>query len=49
MAPLLWRLSQYGLKLPTSAKALQQYAERLFEKDAFQSSLSETERDFNVT
>ena len=48
MAPLLWRLSQYGLKLPTSAKPLQQYADRLFEKDAFQSSMSETERDYNV-
>ena len=49
MAPLLWRLAYYGLKLPSSARALQQYAERLFEKETFRSSLSEAEREFNVT
>jgi len=48
MAPLLWRLTQYGLKLPISAKPLQQYADRLFERDAFQSSLSDVEREFNA-
>lgn len=48
MAPLLWRLSQYGLKLPISAKPLQQYADRLFERDAFQSSLSDVECEFNA-
>jgi RNA polymerase-associated protein len=48
MAPLLWRLSQYGLKLPVSAKPLQQYADRLFERGAFQSSLSDAEREFNA-
>lgn len=45
MAPLLWRLSKYGVKLPVSASPIEQYADRLFERDAFQSSLSEEERE----
>jgi len=45
MAPLLWRLPEYGVKLPASARPLEQYADRLFERDAFQSSLSEAERE----
>ncbi len=45
MAPLLWRLPEYGVKLPASAKPVEQYAERLFERDAFQSSLSNAERE----
>jgi RNA polymerase-associated protein len=49
MAPLLWRLTQYGVKLPMSAKPLQQYADRLFERDAFKESLSPTEKEYNET
>jgi len=45
MAPLLWRLSKYGVKLPVSASPVEQYADRLFERDAFQSSLSEAEKE----
>ena len=45
MAPILWRLDTYGIKLPGASKPLQQYAERLFEREAFQSSLSEAERE----
>jgi len=45
MAPLLWRLPEYGVKLPASASPLEQYADRLFERDAFQSSLSDDEKD----
>ena len=47
MSPLLWRLSQYGIKLPMSAKPLQQYADRLFERDAFKTSLSPVEKEYN--
>jgi RNA polymerase-associated protein len=47
MAPLLWRLAQYGVKLPMSAKPLQQYADRLFERDAFKQSLSPVEKEYN--
>lgn len=47
MAPLMWRLSQYGIKLPMSGKPLQQYADRLFERQAFQTSLSDVEKEYN--
>lgn len=45
MAPLLWRLPIYGVKLPASARPITEYADRLFERDAFQASLSEAERE----
>lgn len=45
MAPLLWRLPQFNVKLPPSAKPLMDYAERLFEREAFQISLSEEEKE----
>lgn len=44
MAPLLWRLETYNIRLPASARALRRYARSLFEREAFQSSLSEPER-----
>lgn len=49
MAPLLWRLDQYGIKLPASAKSLHQYAQRLFQRDAFKASLSDQERELRLT
>ncbi len=45
LAPLLWRLPHYGIKLPTQAKAVQEYADRLFAREAFQASMTETERE----
>ena len=48
MAPLMWRLTQYGMKMPMSAKPLQQYADRLFEREAFKTSLSEIEKEYNA-
>ena len=45
MAPVLWRLPYFGIKLPASAKPLLKYAERLFERPGFRKSLSEAERD----
>ncbi len=47
MAPLLWRLPQVGVELPPSAKALVEYAARLFERDAFMQSLSEAEKEIH--
>lgn len=43
LAPLLWRLPHLGIKLPPSAKAIKNYAKRLFDRDSFQASLSELE------
>jgi len=45
LAPVLWRLPHYKINLPASAKALSQYADRLFERDAFEASLTEPERE----
>lgn len=47
MAPLLWRLQEYSVNLPKVAKPLMQYAEKLFERDAFQSSLSNAEEEMH--
>jgi len=45
LAPLLWRLPKYGVELPASAKPVLQYAERIFNRNSFQDSLSEAERE----
>jgi len=48
LAPLLWRLPMLGIELPADAIALQAYMERLFERDAFQSSLTDAERQLRA-
>ena len=48
MAPLLWRINSYGIKLPSSAKSLAKYSERLFGRSAFKESLSAREKDMNA-
>ncbi|MBL4762881.1 MAG: glutathione S-transferase N-terminal domain-containing protein [Gammaproteobacteria bacterium] len=45
IAPILWRLESYGVELPGQAKAVIDYAERVFARDSFQASLTEIERD----
>ena len=49
IAPLMWRLTQYGIKLPLSGKPLQEYANRLFERQAFNTSLSSEEKEYHLT
>ncbi len=44
LAPLLWRLSHYGVELPAEAEAISAYAERLFEREPFQASLTAAEQ-----
>jgi len=46
MGPILWRLPYYGVEIPTQAKPVQRYAERIFKRDSFLSSLSEVEQEF---
>lgn len=48
LAPLLWRLHSLGIDLPKQAEAIRNYAERLFEREAFQASLSEQEREWSI-
>ena len=45
LAPLVWRLPYYRVNLPRQAKPLLEYAHRLFEREAFEASLSDAERE----
>jgi len=45
IAPILWRLSSYGIELPSQAKSVVQYGERIFGRDSFKSSLSDVEQE----
>ncbi|WJW74836.1 stringent starvation protein SspA [Thiohalobacter sp. IOR34] len=45
VAPLLWRLPHYRIDLPKQAKPVLDYAERIFSRESFQESLTETERE----
>lgn len=44
IAPFLWRLPAMGIELPHQAKSVVEYADRLFGRPTFSSSLTEAER-----
>lgn len=48
IAPILWRLRHYGIELPKEAKAVNTYAERIFEREGFVLSLTEAERELRL-
>jgi len=48
ISPIMWRLTQYGIKIPMSGKPLQEYANRLFERQAFKTSLSSVEKEYHT-
>lgn len=46
VAPLLWRLPMMGIELPVrQIKPMVKYMERMFERESFQASLTEQERE----
>nr|VFJ98561.1 MAG: RNA polymerase-associated protein [Candidatus Kentron sp. LFY]VFJ98928.1 MAG: RNA polymerase-associated protein [Candidatus Kentron sp. LFY]VFK23635.1 MAG: RNA polymerase-associated protein [Candidatus Kentron sp. LFY] len=45
LAPILWRIPYYNVKLPKQAKPLVQYADRLFRREAFRRSLTGIEQE----
>lgn len=45
LAPLLWRLPVLNIVLPKQALLVEEYSEKLFEREAFQASMSDAERD----
>lgn len=45
ITPLLWRLQRYGVQLPKQAGAVEAYADRMFNSEAFRRSLTERERE----
>ena len=44
MAPLLWRLDHYGIKLPVSAKPIMKYADSLFNRPLFDEAMTPAEK-----
>lgn len=49
IAPLLWRLPYLKVSLPRSAKSIFTYQERIFNRESFQVSLTESEREIRET
>ncbi len=45
IAPILWRLPMLGVELPVRAKAIHSYSQRIFERESFQVSLTDAERE----
>ena len=48
VAPILWRLKHYRIELPAQAKPVLEYAGRMFERESFQASLTEAEREMGA-
>jgi len=50
LAPMLWRLPQLGIEIPSTrqTKPLLDYINRLFERPAFQESLTDLEREIRA-
>tara|TARA_B110000238_G_scaffold161295_1_gene175289 strand:+ start:1298 stop:1900 length:603 start_codon:yes stop_codon:yes gene_type:complete len=44
MAPLLWRLDHYGIKLGNQSKALLKYADKIFTRPLFEEAMSPAEK-----
>ena len=45
LAPLLWRLKSLEFDLASNNKIISEYSERIFDREAFQESLTETEKE----
>jgi RNA polymerase-associated protein len=45
VAPLLWRLPLMGIQLPSNAEAITEYANKIFNRDSFQASLTASEKN----
>lgn len=48
LAPLLWRLPQLGVEIPSDAKGLNAYMQRVFKRESFQASLTDAERQLRA-
>ena len=45
LAPMLWRLKSLNIDLPQQVKPVHEYMKRIFARDSFQESLSDSERE----
>ncbi len=48
LSPLLWRLPKLGIDIGAEFKGLTAYMQRVFKRDSFQTSLTETERQIRA-
>jgi len=48
IAPILWRLQNYGIDLPPQAQAISRYANHIFTRPSFRESLSDTEQEMRI-
>lgn len=48
IAPLLWRLPLLGVEIPSSCSAIHAYMARVFKRDSFKSSLTESEKELRA-
>lgn len=48
VSALLWRLPAYGIDLPSQAKPMMKYAERMFDRETFRASLSAAEKEMRA-
>ena len=49
LAPLLWRLPAWGIELENpAAKDIKSYMLRVFERESFQASLTDAEKDIRT-
>jgi len=45
IAPILWRLPLFNIKLPATARPIQRYMDEVFSRPSFQASLTEFEQE----
>ena len=45
LAPLLWRIQCLGIEMDKNKEIIKRYSDRIFNRESFQASLSDTERD----
>ena len=48
VGPILWRVKQLGIEIPDSFKGVHNYMIRIFDRESFQASLSEAEREMRL-
>lgn len=48
IAAVLWRLPKMGIQLPPQAQPIMDYAQRIFQRESFQTSLTDAERTMRM-
>ena len=48
IAPILWRLHEYGIDLGSNVPAIDKYMDRVFDRPSFRESLSELEQEIRL-